>query len=886
MILFFDTETTGLPKNWKAPVTDLDNWPRLVQLAYLVYDFDGNLIHSCNEIIKPIGFTIPMDASKVHGITTDIANQRGSKIEEVFELFSIHLKRAKVIVAHNMAYDEKIIGSELIRLGLENTLDSKEKICTMESTVDLCKIDGPYGYKWPKLEELHRFLFNHDFEGAHDAMADIQATAKCFWELVNKNLIKIDNLNEIQNNSNKKTWIQRINATFERNEILNILKSVISLEKTIKITYRNFNNEISERILININFSLEVLDENEIKLYDIDDSYITGFCTLRNEKRTFKIARIIKIDIQAPKDLTKFKNDNIVPVKNLLGETSWKLFSTTKFEEIEIFQSFSDLVEFVDLNNIREWENYFPFDYSGGTRLSEWEGWELKYNFALNISQINKYSLHFQGKEIKSFISLIKPVHEEEDGDEYFAGYEFIQLNRSFAVIVRLDSIPPDDWDDIGSTYLSTVCFIDAFGNLYWENGDRQFNRIENKKVVDLNFDKLITKFDFVVIGNQMWMTNNLNVDQFRNGDQIFESRNNEDWKKAGEEGKPAWCYYDNDPKNGEIYGKLYNWHAVNDPRGLAPLGWFIPSDLDWKNLIEFLGGYKAVHKLRAENTWEYDYDSKNDSGFTALPGGGCDEEGKFYSEECTWNEYEQDINFYQWNQLGSDAHWWSSSEKSQKEALALNMPDNWESFGIYECNKEIGISVRCLNIDYKNVESIQIGNQKWMTENLNVERFRNGDRIREARTNEEWELAGKLKSPAWCYPNNDSCSDRLYNWYAVKDPRGLAPHGVKIPHNSDWKILVEFLGGEKNAGSKMQWIAYNPAIDDFEINENGFDAKASCIRTEWGHFFSSTSIVYWSLTEKSIKEAGYLSIQKEGSKVNLGYTNKNIGYVIRCLME
>jgi DNA polymerase III epsilon subunit-like protein len=191
MILFFDTETTGLPKNWKAPVIDLDNWPRLVQLAYLVYDFDGNLIHSGNEIIKPNGFTIPTEASKVHGITTDIANQRGSNIAEVFELFSIHLKRAKVVVAHNMAYDEKIIGSELIRLGFENTVDSKEKICTMISTVDLCKIDGPYGYKWPKLEELHRFLFKHDFEGAHDALADIQATAKCFWELKKRGIIHL-----------------------------------------------------------------------------------------------------------------------------------------------------------------------------------------------------------------------------------------------------------------------------------------------------------------------------------------------------------------------------------------------------------------------------------------------------------------------------------------------------------------------------------------------------------------------------------------------------------------------------------------------------------------------------------------------------------------------
>jgi DNA polymerase-3 subunit epsilon len=198
MILFFDTETTGLPKNWKAPVTDLDNWPRLVQLAYLVYDFDGNLIHSCNEIIKPDGFTISTEASNVHGLTTEMAKQRGSDINDVFELFLIHLKKSKMIVAHNMAFDEKIIGSELIRLGKENVIVAKEKVCTMLKTVDLCKIDGPYGYKWPKLDELHRYLFNHDFEGAHDALADIQATAKCFWELLNTNKINCDYINKIK----------------------------------------------------------------------------------------------------------------------------------------------------------------------------------------------------------------------------------------------------------------------------------------------------------------------------------------------------------------------------------------------------------------------------------------------------------------------------------------------------------------------------------------------------------------------------------------------------------------------------------------------------------------------------------------------------------------
>jgi DNA polymerase III subunit epsilon len=191
MILFFDTETTGLPKNWKAPVTDLNNWPRLVQLAYLVYDFDGNITHSCNEIIKPEGFTIPLESSKVHGINTEIALQRGNKIADVLELFQIHLKRANLLVAHNMAFDEKIIGAELLRLGHQNILEQKDKICTMLETVDLCAIEGPYGFKWPKLEELHRNLFGCDFEGAHDALADIQATAKCFWELVLKKINRL-----------------------------------------------------------------------------------------------------------------------------------------------------------------------------------------------------------------------------------------------------------------------------------------------------------------------------------------------------------------------------------------------------------------------------------------------------------------------------------------------------------------------------------------------------------------------------------------------------------------------------------------------------------------------------------------------------------------------
>ena len=695
MILFFDTETTGLPKNWKAPVTDLDNWPRLVQLAYLVYDFDGNLIHSCNETIKPNGFTIPIEASNIHGITTDIANQRGSNIEDVFELFSIHLKRAKVIVAHNMAYDEKIIGSEMIRLELENTLDSKEKICTMESSVELCKIDGPYGYKWPKLEELHRFLFNHDFEGAHDALADIQATAKCFWELVKRKDFKNNNFN-IKNNYLCQNEIFNRTEIVEKDLIIRLLKTAISENKSIEISYINTKNIKSIRKLKNIDFSSNILGIDDIETYNISKYHFTGFCFVRNELRTFKLDRVLSLKILEDIDILKYQNDIIVPVINLLGVISWKLFSLTKHEDIEIFESFFRLKQYCFSNNICEWKNYFSLELNGTSRLNNWEDWELKYNSGPEFSDLERYSLHFQNEEKQSFISLKYAFQVADENDEYFAGYKIIALNNSFGVIVILHSIPPDDWDDFGVTYQTEVCFIDVSGNIFWENSEKQFKRIESKKTVSISNDKMISKFDFVVIGNQMWMTKNLNVDQFRNGDKIFEACSNEDWQKANDQGKPAWCYYDNNPENGGIYGKLYNWYAVNDPRGLAPDGCFIPSDKEWNILINFLGEYAYEDKLRAENAWGYHFNSNNESGFTALPGGGRNEDGKFYFEDFDWDENEQDMNYYQWNELGSYAYWWSSSEVSDEIVTHFIFSDLQN--GLFEGKKGKGSYIRCVN--------------------------------------------------------------------------------------------------------------------------------------------------------------------------------------------
>lgn len=188
-ILFFDTETTGLPKNYKLHYTETDNWPRLVQLAYILCDSNGKIIDKGSWIVKPIDFIIPSEASNIHRITNEKAQMEGLSINIILNNFKSILNQSDILVAHNISYDVNIIGAELTRLNIKSNLDSIKKICTMEKSTNFCAIEGHYGYKWPKLSELFIKLFNTNFEEAHDAEVDIEATYKCFWELVNKKIL-------------------------------------------------------------------------------------------------------------------------------------------------------------------------------------------------------------------------------------------------------------------------------------------------------------------------------------------------------------------------------------------------------------------------------------------------------------------------------------------------------------------------------------------------------------------------------------------------------------------------------------------------------------------------------------------------------------------------
>ncbi|WP_026775425.1 DNA polymerase III subunit alpha [Polaribacter sp. Hel_I_88] len=187
MYLIFDTETTGLPKSWNAPITDTDNWPRCVQIAWQLHDGMGNVLEHNDFLIQPEGYNIPFDAERIHGISTELAAQEGIDLEKGLHLFNEALAKTKFIVGQNLNFDLNIMGCEFHRLGIETPLAKLPILdtCT-EKTATLCQIPGGRGgkFKLPTLTELHKHLFSVDFNEAHNATADVEATTRCFLELI------------------------------------------------------------------------------------------------------------------------------------------------------------------------------------------------------------------------------------------------------------------------------------------------------------------------------------------------------------------------------------------------------------------------------------------------------------------------------------------------------------------------------------------------------------------------------------------------------------------------------------------------------------------------------------------------------------------------------
>lgn len=183
LLLFVDTETTGLPPRWDMPEDDR-RWPRLVQVAAILATQEGREVATFATVIKP-NFEIPIEASNVHGISTEYAVKNGMGLFYAMQTLSLMAMKASTFVAHNVAFDIAIIRSEIARLDKADRFKPLKRFCTMKESVDICRLAGRYPgkYKFPKLQELHQYYFGAGFEDGHDALIDVRACLKCYIQM-------------------------------------------------------------------------------------------------------------------------------------------------------------------------------------------------------------------------------------------------------------------------------------------------------------------------------------------------------------------------------------------------------------------------------------------------------------------------------------------------------------------------------------------------------------------------------------------------------------------------------------------------------------------------------------------------------------------------------
>jgi len=414
-----------------------------------------------------------------------------------------------------------------------------------------------------------------------------------------------------------------------------------------------------------------------------------------------------------------------------------------------------------------------------------------------------------------------------------------------------------------------------------------------------------------VVIGTQTWTTKNLDVETYRNGDVIPQVQDATAWSNLT---SGAWCYYENNTAIGSNYGKLYNWYAVNDPRGLAPNGYLIPSDAEWTILTDYLGGEAvAGTKMKSNIGWN----GNNSSGFAGLPGGYRKYDGGF-------------------NDIYANGYWWSSSESSPNVAWLRYL--NYNDGSVLRSNgfKSYGFSVRCLreetstctfvysswsacsnNIQTRTyasspsgcsgtppadsiqricnsviLTSVQIGNQIWTQKNLDVTTYRNGDVIPQVQDASTW---SNLTTGAWCYYQNNTANGtiygKLYNWYAVNDPRGLAPNGYHIPSDAEWTTLTNNLaatyiyqiGGTLKETGTSHWLSPNA----YASNLSGFTGLPGSYRFVNGNFNSIGANGYWwSSSEYDSVDAWALNLSANNGNVNRSSYFKQDGFSVRCIKD
>jgi len=314
----------------------------------------------------------------------------------------------------------------------------------------------------------------------------------------------------------------------------------------------------------------------------------------------------------------------------------------------------------------------------------------------------------------------------------------------------------------------------------------------------------------------------------------------------------------------------------------LAPAGWNVPSEEDVETLFQNIGGPEGGHKLKSAKFWKHNRQGSNLTGFNALPVGHVTDWGNFEFDYATF--------------------WWSSTLDSKGNGKLFT------SVGLIRFVNEFGtgFAVRCVKPNTNKVkevdrftnyfegkEAVTINNQVWMTKNLNTDKFQNGDIIKQAKTNTEWELAIISKQPAWCYYNYDKENGekygKLYNWFAMKDDRKIAPKGWHVPTGGDWGNLVEYHGGPGRGGSKMKNSTGWEKARTLATNDFGFSALPGGFLDEDGTFkYRDTVVGWWKNGYEANSSYLMVGISNDVGRFFKSQKEKDwlYGFYIRCIND
>lgn len=421
-----------------------------------------------------------------------------------------------------------------------------------------------------------------------------------------------------------------------------------------------------------------------------------------------------------------------------------------------------------------------------------------------------------------------------------------------------------------GATYYIRAYATNSTGTAY----GNEVNISLIYKVYDIDGNA----YDTVHIGTQVWMKQNLNTSRYNNGTAIPNVTDNTTWAGLS---TGARCYYNNDSSYfGSRVGAIYNWYTVNT-NNICPIGWHVPSDNEWIELETFLGGSNiAGGKLKSIN---WGSGGTDDFDFSAKGGGQRNALGNFASYDLV-------------------GIWWTSNAVNSSNSWYRYIFQNDVFLGKTNEEKVVGNSIRCLkdiqtnnnsqifDIEGNAYDTVHIGTQIWMKQNLKTTHYKNGAAIAYPGTdNTAWQ---NNTSGAYAWYNNDAATYKntygaLYNWYAV-NTGNLCPTGWHIPTDAEWTTLTTYLGGSNIAGGKLKeanlahWYSPNTGA----TNETGFTALPGGIRTN-GTFNDIEHYGYfWSATEESASGAWNLYMNYSFGNVNKGLSFKELGISVRCLRD